>query len=109
MRTAVTALMFMLCHAVAFAQRPVMFEQLTSTGIGAAVASGKTTLVVVAGGVHENTYAFAKPQEFTGPDKDTTAVSKHNIAAHYLARRIAEDLGNALALVITQTPNPAHI
>ena len=111
MRTTTFWLVFMLLSSVAFAQRSVMLDDLTSTEIQAAVAAGKTTLIFYVGGTHENAYwndehAWIKFPFFNGPDNDSTAVSKHNIVANYLARRVAEELGNALALrAFPHSPN----
>jgi creatinine amidohydrolase/Fe(II)-dependent formamide hydrolase-like protein len=60
----------------------VMIEDLTWPEIRAAIAAGKTTAIYYAGSAEQN-----------GPHM---AIGKHNFIAQYVARRIAEDLGNAL-------------
>jgi creatinine amidohydrolase len=61
----------------------VMIEDLTTAEIQAALAAGKTTAVCYFGGAHQN--------------GDAVALVKHNLLATHLARRVAEELGNALA------------
>jgi creatinine amidohydrolase/Fe(II)-dependent formamide hydrolase-like protein len=61
----------------------VMIEDLTTTEIQAAITAGKTTAVCYFGGAHQN--------------GDAVALVKHNLVADHLARRVAEELGNALA------------
>jgi hypothetical protein len=105
MKTFMFSLLCILGSHVAFAQPSVMFDDLTATEIKEAVEAGKTTLVVYVGGYHENVYSETV-NAINGPTRDHTAVSKHNIIANYLARRVAEELGNALALsAISYTPN----
>ena len=66
----------------------VMIDELTTTEVQAAIDSGKTTAVYYVGGTHQS-----------GP---AVILGKHNMLAAYLARRVAETLGNALAY----PPNP---
>jgi hypothetical protein len=95
MRTTGVFLAFMLFGGVALAQRSVIIDDLTSNEVKAAIAAGKTTLVFYVGGTQENEYV--PETEFNGPTKDAVVLGKHNIVANYVARRIAETLGNALA------------
>jgi len=60
----------------------VFIEDLTWPELREAMASGKTTAIYYAGGTEQN-----------GPHM---ALGKHTIVAHYVAGRIAEELGNAL-------------
>ncbi len=62
--------------------RSVLIEDLTWTEVRDAVAAGKTTAVYYAGSIEQN-----------GPG---VALGKHLFIAHYVAQRIAEQLGNAL-------------
>jgi creatinine amidohydrolase/Fe(II)-dependent formamide hydrolase-like protein len=61
----------------------VMIEDLTWPEIQGAIAAGKTTAIYYAGSAEQN-----------GPHM---AIGKHNFVAQHVARRIAEELGNALA------------
>jgi len=60
----------------------VFIEDLTWTEVRDAIAAGKTTAIYYAGSTEQN-----------GPG---LALGKHNFIAHYIAQRIAEELGNAL-------------
>lgn len=60
----------------------VMIEDLTWPEIRSAIAAGKTTAIYYAGSAEQN-----------GPHM---VIGKHIFVAQYAARRIAEDLGNAL-------------
>ena len=60
----------------------VYIEDLTWTEVRDALKHGKTTAIYYAGSTEQN-----------GPHM---ALGKHNVIAHYVAGRIAEDLGNAL-------------
>ena len=71
---------------VAAQTRSVMIEDLTTNEVQAAIAAGKTTAIYFVGGAHQN-----------GPD---VAIGKHNFAASHVARRVAEELGNALVYPI---------
>ena len=66
----------------------VMIDDLTTTEVQAAIEAGKTTAIYYVGGTHQN--------------GDAVALGKHNLLAAHLSRRVAEELGNALAL----PPNP---
>ena len=71
----------------AFAQtRSVFTEDLTWYELRDAMAAGKTTAIVFAGGIEQN-----------GPHM---ALIKHNVIARYAAGKIAEQLGNALVYPI---------
>ena len=105
MRGMVLGLLLVLCSGRAFAQQSVMLDELTASEIIDAVAAGKTTLILYTGGYHENMYS-GKVNAVNGPTRDAVVIGKHNIISQYLARRVAEELGNALALgVIPYTPN----
>src|SRR5437660_7501259 len=77
-------LAFLFVAAVA-AQAPqsVYIEELTSPEIRDAIAAGKTTAIVYTGSTEQN-----GPHMVTG---------KHNFIAHWVAGRIADSLGDALA------------
>jgi creatinine amidohydrolase len=82
MRT-LTALVVVLTASVAFAQtRSVFIEELTWPEIKEAQAAGKTSAVIVAGGIEQNGHHMA--------------LAKHNVIARYVGGQIAERLGNAL-------------
>lgn len=109
MRTATFGLVFILISGVAFAQRTVMIDDLTGTEVMEAIARGKTTVIIYVGGLHENTYQ-AENTVYVGPHVDAVAISKHNVVALYQARRIAEELGNALAYYpLPYTPAGSHL
>ena len=73
--------------AVASAQsRSVFIEDLTWFEVRDAIAAGKTSAIIYAGGTEQN-----------GPHM---AIVKHNAIAHYTAGQIAEKLGNALVYPI---------
>ncbi len=78
----------LLSSATALAQSSVMIDELTTTEVQAAIDAGKTTAIYYVGGTHEN-----------GP---AVPLGKHNLLAAHLSRRVAEELGNALAY----PPNP---
>jgi creatinine amidohydrolase/Fe(II)-dependent formamide hydrolase-like protein len=63
-----------------------MIDELTTDEVKAALAAGTTTAIYYTGGTHQN-----------GP---AVALGKHNVIAPLLARRIAEELGNALVYPI---------
>lgn len=89
MRGTVFFLAFLLSSTGVLAQpRSVMIDDLTTYEVQAAIASGKTTAVYYVGGTHQN--------------GEAVALGKHNLLAAYLSRRVAEELGNALAY----PPNP---
>jgi creatinine amidohydrolase len=69
----------------------VYLEDMTWTEVRDAVAAGRTTIIVPAGGTEQS-----------GPHM---ALGKHNVRAHVLAGRIATQLGNALvAPVLAYVP-----
>ena len=70
-------------HPMVVAQsHSVFIEDLTWTEVRDAIAAGKTTAIYYAGSTEQN-----------GPG---LVLGKHNFIAHYVAQRIAEELGNAL-------------
>jgi len=90
------AVVFLLLRGVIFAQRSVMIEELTTSEVSAAIVDGKTTVFLYSGGVHESKYKATAP--------DPVALGKHNFVANYIARHVAEGLGNALAFVFPASP-----
>src|SRR5262245_58635956 len=79
----VTALVVVLTASVASAQtRSVFLEELTWPEIKEAQATGKTSAVIVAGGIEQNGHHMA--------------LAKHNVIARYLGGQIAERLGTAI-------------
>jgi len=68
--------------ARAEAPRSVFLEDLTWPEVRAATQSGRTTIIVPIGGTEQN-----------GPHM---TLGKHNVRARFFARKIAEELGNAL-------------
>jgi creatinine amidohydrolase/Fe(II)-dependent formamide hydrolase-like protein len=62
--------------------RSFLIEEMTWTEVRDAIAAGKTTAIYYTGATEQN-----------GPG---VALGKHLFIAHYLAQRIAEQLGNAL-------------
>src|SRR4030095_6241150 len=79
------ALVF-IASTVSAQTRSVFIEDLTSYEIRDAMAAGKTSAIVFAGGL-----------EKTGPHM---ALAKHNVIARYAAGQIAVRLGNALVYPI---------
>ena len=75
-------LLSLLLNSGAAAQTSVMIEDRTWTEVRDAIAAGKTTAIYYAGSIEQN-----------GPG---VALGKHLFIAHYLAGKIAEQLGNAL-------------
>lgn len=72
-----------LAAAAASAQpKSLLIEDMTTTEVRDAIASGKTTAIYYAGSIEQN-----------GPG---LALGKHLFLAHYISQRIAETLGNAL-------------
>jgi creatinine amidohydrolase/Fe(II)-dependent formamide hydrolase-like protein len=86
------ALVLLLAIGSARAEPSSLFlEELTWTELRAAIAAGKTTIIVPVGGTEEN-----------GPQM---ALGKHNVRARLLSERIAGALGNALvAPVVAYVP-----
>lgn len=83
MKSLAFALVLSLLPSMMVAQsQSVLIEDLTWTEIRDAIAAGKTTAIYYAGSTEQN-----------GPG---LALGKHNFIAHYVAQRIAEELGNAL-------------
>ena len=64
------------------APRPVLIENMTWTEVRDAIAAGRTTAIICAGSTEQN-----------GPHM---VLGKHNVIAHYVAQRVAEELGDAL-------------
>jgi creatinine amidohydrolase len=82
MRTLIT-LAVVLTASVASAQtRSLFIEEMTWPEIRDAQAAGKTSAVIVAGGIEQNGHHMA--------------LAKHNVIARYVGGQIAERLGNAL-------------
>ena len=83
MKSLAFALVLSLLPSMMVAQsQSVLIEDHTWTEIRDAIAAGKTTAIYYAGSTEQN-----------GPG---LALGKHNFIAHYVAQRIAEELGNAL-------------
>jgi creatinine amidohydrolase/Fe(II)-dependent formamide hydrolase-like protein len=77
------AFVAVLVASVASAQtRSVFIEELTWPEIREAQAAGKTSAIIVAGGIEQNGHHMA--------------LAKHNVIARYVGGQIAEKLGNAL-------------
>jgi len=84
---AILPLLLSLLSASAYAQpRSLFIEDLTWPEVREAIAGGKTTAIFCTGSTEQN-----------GPHM---ALGKHNVVAHYVAGRIAEELGNALVYPI---------
>jgi creatinine amidohydrolase len=75
-------LLFLLTNFAHAQSSSVFIEDLTWPEVQDAMANGKTTAIYYAGSTEQN-----------GPHM---ALGKHNFIAHYVAGRIAEELGNAL-------------
>ena len=82
MRTTLVLCLTLLASAAAAQTRSVYTEDLTWMEIREAIAAGKTSAIIYAGGIEQN-----------GPHM---ALAKHNAIARYAAGQIAEKLGNAL-------------
>ncbi len=83
MQQLLTATIFVFIASIASAQsRSVFIEDLTSYELRDAMAAGKTSAILFAGGIEQN-----------GPHM---ALVKHNLIARYVAGQIAERMGNAL-------------
>ena len=88
---AALCLLLAIGNARAEAATSVRLEDLTWTELRAAIAAGKTTIIVPIGGTEQN-----------GPQM---ALGKHNVRARLLSERIARVLGNALvAPVVAYVP-----
>ncbi|MDE2359199.1 MAG: creatininase family protein, partial [Betaproteobacteria bacterium] len=84
-------LLFASACALAHAQDSVYIEQLTTTEVQAALAAGKTTIIIPIGGTEQS-----------GPHM---VLGKHDVRVRILAGRIAAALGNALvAPVVAYVP-----
>jgi len=94
MRRIFAAALFLLlppAGALAAAPPTVQLEDLTWTELRAAIAAGKTTVIIPSGGTEQN-----------GP---LMALGKHNVRVRALAGKIATELGNALvAPVLAYVP-----
>ena len=109
MRITMLGLVFLLISSMALGQQTVMIDDMTGTEVMEAIAHGKTTVIIYVGGLHENTYQ-AENTVYVGPHVDALAINKHNLVALYQARRIAEELGNALAYnPMPYTPAGSHL
>jgi creatinine amidohydrolase/Fe(II)-dependent formamide hydrolase-like protein len=87
MKTVVCLLLLLSAGGSASAQtRSLLIEDLTTDEIQASINAGMTTAIYFTGGAHQN-----------GPG---VVLGKHNVIAALLARRIAQELGNALVLPI---------
>jgi creatinine amidohydrolase/Fe(II)-dependent formamide hydrolase-like protein len=82
MRTLIVLGVLFLASVASAQSRSVFIEELTWPEIREAQAAGKTSAVIVAGGIEQN-----------GPHM---ALAKHNVIARYVGGQIAERLGNAL-------------
>src|SRR3989304_8519473 len=78
--------LFFVSTAASAQTRSVMIEDLTTNEVQAALNAGMTTAIYYTGGTHQS-----------GP---AIALGKHNVVAPLRARRIAEELGNALVYPI---------
>jgi creatinine amidohydrolase/Fe(II)-dependent formamide hydrolase-like protein len=67
---------------VGAAPKSVFLEELTWTELRDAIAAGKTTIIIPVGGTEQS-----------GP---LLALGKHNVRVHFLAGKIAENLGDAI-------------
>lgn len=86
MRT-ILALGLTLVASVASAQTPSLYvEDLTWTELRSAIAGGKTSAIICAGGTEQN-----------GPHM---ALGKHNVIARHAAGQVAQQLGNALVFPV---------
>ena len=100
---------FFLASSLALAQPTVMIDDMTGTEVMEAIVQGKTTVILYIGGLHENTYSVENTG-YVGPKFDAVSINKHNLVAKYQARRIAEELGNALAYhPLPYTPAGSHL
>lgn len=79
---AVVIVVVMVSAAITAQTNSLLIEDMTWTEVRDAIAAGKTTAIYYAGSTEQN-----------GPGM---ALGKHNFIAHYLATKIAAQLGNAL-------------
>ena len=82
MRTLIAFGVLLAASAASAQTRSLFIEELTWPEIREAQAAGKTSAVVVAGGIEQNGQHMA--------------LAKHNVIARHLGGQIAERLGNAL-------------
>ena len=82
MRTLIALAVVLTASAASAQTRSVYIEELTWPEIREAQAAGKTSAVIVAGGIEQNGHHMA--------------LAKHNVIARYVGGQIAERLGNAL-------------
>jgi creatinine amidohydrolase len=82
MRTILVLCLTLAASAASAQSQSVYIEDLTWMEIRAAIAGGKTSAIIYAGGTEQN-----------GPHM---ALAKHNAIARYAAGQIAQQLGNAL-------------
>jgi hypothetical protein len=85
-RTLLTLGLAILASTASAQTRSVFIEDLTAYEIRDAMAVGKTSAIIFAGGTEQN-----------GPHM---ALAKHNLIARHAAGQIAERLGNALVYPI---------
>jgi creatinine amidohydrolase len=88
-------LLFLLCcHLSLWAANTVQLEELTTSEVQQKIQAGQTTIIVPVGGTEQS-----------GP---YIVLGKHNARVHFLAERIATQLGNTLvAPVIAYVPEGA--
>src|SRR5262245_5462500 len=86
MRSILVVCLMLLSAAASAQSRSVYIEDLTWLEVRDAIAAGKTSAIIYAGGTEQN-----------GPHM---AIVKHNAIAHYAAGQIADKLGNALVYPI---------
>ena len=82
MRTLIALGIVLIASAASAQTRSVYIEELTWPEIRDAQAAGKTSAVIVAGGIEQNGHHMA--------------LAKHNVIARHIGGQIAERLGNAL-------------
>ena len=80
--TAASAALHPAAAAAQGAHRPVLIEDMTWTEVRDAIAAGRTTAIIYVGSTEQN-----------GPHM---VIGKHTFIAHYVAQRIALELGDAL-------------
>jgi creatinine amidohydrolase/Fe(II)-dependent formamide hydrolase-like protein len=85
-RTLLTVCLALLASTASAQTGSVFIEDMTSYEIRDAIAAGKTTAILFAGGIEQN-----------GPHM---ALAKHNVIARYAAAQMAGRLGNALVFPV---------
>lgn len=94
----ILTMLLVLSSSLAYAQLTmVLIDEMTTVEMEQAFKAGKNTLIMYVGAYHENKYRD-EPGPIFGPNRDSIVVGKHNILAQYLVRRVAVELGDALAL-----------